>query len=347
MTADYYDPRTGNTQLGIFQRIGGYEPPWEKRCDYNISFYNSLHSYIRPSDWYKAELSRAKLALDNCPNRVCVVYFSSTSGLLSKYGRAGARETLDGVQRLCLQALYERQGAIKISICADHGHNLVRSTNFSLDPFLQSAGFRPNGWLDNPNDVVVDMDGLLTYIGLHTHQPAAVSTALLQHDKIEFCTYLDKDRVIIQNAKGRASIECRAGQFRYTSATADVLNYQPVLDTLKTSNKLDPDGYASPDDFFAATLDHEFPDAPRRLWDAFHGMTVNPPDVMLQIRDGWCVGPPALRLFIDMKSTHGSLNQINSATFLLSMTGRANAPLHSNQIINTIEPGYELPLRKP
>ncbi len=345
MTADFYDTHTNTGQWGIARRIAGYEPPWEKRCDYDLTFYNSLHSYIRPSDWYKAELARAKKAFDNCPNRVCIVYFTSTSGLLSKYGQAGAVESLEGVQRLCLQALYERQGAVKISICADHGHNLVRSKNFSLDPYLKEAGFKVSGWLGGPQDVVTDMDGLLTYIGLHTHQPAAVSDALVKHEQIEFCTYLDKHEVVIRSAKGVAAIECHAGNLRYTPTTTDVLNYQPVIDALKAANKLDAQGYASPEDWFSATLNHEYPDAPKRLWDAFHGMTVNPPDVMLQIRDGWCVGPTALELFITMASTHGSLNQINSATFVMSTTGRVTGPMRSKDIMNTIEPGYQLPLR--
>jgi hypothetical protein len=46
-----------------------------------------------------------------------------------------------------------------------------------------------------------------------------------------------------------------------------------------------------------------------------------------------------------MASTHGGLNQINSATFLLTMTGRASKPLRSADIIPTVVPGYVLPIR--
>jgi hypothetical protein len=44
-----------------------------------------------------------------------------------------------------------------------------------------------------------------------------------------------------------------------------------------------------------------------------------------------------------MKSTHGSLNQINSATFLLSMTGRSNqtpTTLPTRAVMHAIEPSW-------
>ena len=40
---------------------------------------------------------------------------------------------------------------------------------------------------------------------------------------------------------------------------------------------------------FAATVDHEWPNMPSRVWDAFDGTIVSTPGVMLSIRDGWCI----------------------------------------------------------
>jgi hypothetical protein len=51
-------------------------------------------------------------------------------------------------------------------------------------------------------------------------------------------------------------------------------------------------------------------------------------------------GYPLFKAFIDMASSHGGLNQASSATFLLSMTGRATRPLRSGEVLQTIEPGY-------
>jgi hypothetical protein len=74
-------------------------------------------------------------------------------------------------------------------------------------------------------------------------------------------------------------------------------------------------------------------------------MTVHPPDVMLTMHDGYCCGTPTLEKFITMASSHGGLNQINSATFVMTMTGRATKPIRSKDIIPTVEPGYVIPIR--
>ena len=66
---------------------------------------------------------------------------------------------------------------------------------------------------------------------------------------------------------------------------------------------------------------------------------------MLTLKDGFCSGEVALPHFITMRSTHGGLNQINSATFLMTMTGRSAKPLRSKDIMPTIEPGYVVPVR--
>src|SRR6185312_8721466 len=96
--------------------------------------------------------------------------------------------------------------------------------------------------------------------------------------------------VIVRNAKGCAAIDCRGHKLRYEPIDADVLDYLPVVASLRAQGKADASGFVSDDDWFAATLDHEYPDAPRRLWDAFHGTVTHPPEVMLVIRDGYCAG---------------------------------------------------------
>jgi hypothetical protein len=50
--------------------------------------------------------------------------------------------------------------------------------------------------------------------------------------------------------------------------------------------------------------------------------------------------------FITMESTHASLNQINSATFLMSMTHRTHGPLRTKDVMPTIVPDYVPRVRK-
>ena len=193
--------------------------------------------------------------------------------------------------------------------------------------------------------MVIDLGGLVTYLGLHTREPAAVAEALLSRDEVELVTYQQRDQIIVKSHRGAAAIDYRAGRFRYTAIDGDPLGYAGLADSWRQRGKTDGDGFIADEDWFPDAVDLGFPDGPRRLWDAFHGQVVNPPDVMLTLRDGFCAGDQALRRFITMQSTHGGLNQINSATFLLTMTGRAAKPLRSGQVIPTIEPSLDLTAR--
>jgi hypothetical protein len=81
------------------------------------------------------------------------------------------------------------------------------------------------------------------------------------------------------------------------------------------------------------------------LWDAFHGNCVNTPDVMLTFHDGYCCGAGWMHAFIHMASTHGGLNQLDTATFVMTMTGRIREPMRSGDVMEALEPDYVLPIR--
>jgi hypothetical protein len=338
---EYYDRDSMSSRNVFWERVlGQYREPWERRVHYAASAYESSLTYLQPREWFAAELARAKKTFDESPHRVTLIYFVSASAMLSRYGRAGLDEVLDGANRLCTQVLYERQGAVKITLMADHGHNLMATTNVSLDPALRAAGFNPARQLVHPNDVVIELHGLVTYTGIRTNRPAAVARAVLACPQVELATYMDGPAVIVRDRHGSASIECRMGKFRYHSIDGDPLHYGPVLASLRPRGKCDEDGFVPDADWFDATVGHENPDGPRRLWDAFHGTVVNPPELMITARDGFCAGRSDLQVFIKMASTHGSLNQVNSATFVMTMTGRANRPMRTGDVLGVIEPGY-------
>jgi hypothetical protein len=338
---DYYE-RDDHAQADtMWQRLlDGYREPWERRLDYDMSMYQSGLAYLHPRDWYQAELALAKKAFDQKPSRVTVVYFASASGMLSKYGRDGLQQVLDGVEQMCVQILYERQGAVKITLMADHGHNLKATTNVDLAPFLQKAGFHVADQLRSPSDVVLELQGLVTYVGVRTNNAAPVAAALTACPQVNLAIFQDGARLIVRSARGAAAIEQHQHKLRYLPIDDDVLDYEPVITRLREARKVDADGFIADDDWFNATLDLEYPDGPRRLWDAFHGSVVDPPEIMLTLRDGYAAGRKEFEKFISMASTHGSLNQINSATFVMSMTGRVDKPLKTGQVLAVIEPGF-------
>lgn len=343
----HYDHRTNTKGSNYWERMRGHKRDWQCFIDYSTPFITMGLGFVRPRSIFQKELSEIKRTLDRSLNRVTMVYPASSAGMVCKYGRTGADECLDGVERLCLRLLWERQGAIKISIMADHGHNLMRSKFISLQDILDDAGFSVQDTIESDSDIVIDTEGLVTYVGIHTRNPSAVAEVLLNLPQTELVLYMAGDRVIVRNAKGTAAIEKKGAKLRYVPIDLDVLDYQPVMEALKASGKIDADGFAAEDDWFAFTVDHQWPDAPSLIWHAFHGIVVCIPDVMVTLRDGYHNGFTLFESFIDMASTHGGLNQINSATFLLSMTGRARHPMRMDQVLKTIEPDYVSEVRCP
>jgi preprotein translocase subunit SecF len=338
---DYYDPRDQQRKSMTWRRVGGYSEPWERRLDYHIGMAGQGWSFLHPEEWYAAELEASRRAIEESPSRVPIVYCSSAASLVCKRGRPGAEQVLDGAQQLCLQLLYERRGAIKISMMADHGHNYVPSRNVSLSNMLKAAGFHPADRIASDRDCVIEMNSLVTCNGVHTRRPAEVATALCARDPVEVALYQEGDRSIICTRAGRAAIDCREGRLRYVPIDADVLGYAPLIARLKAEGKMSPDGFADDATWFRETLDHPWPNVPRRAWDALHGRFINPPDVILSLKDGYYAGYPRYEHFIKMQSTHGGLNQINSATFVMTMTGRLSEAVRHEDVLSVLEPNFE------
>lgn len=338
----YYDRRTGRVENRIIKRVFGAENPWQLRLHYYLAYWENGLMFIKPRPWYLAEMSRVKDALDESPDRITVAYVASTAGLVSKYGAEAFEEVFTEINRLVMQLLYERCGAIRVSVVSDHGHNLVPAERVSLDDALREAGFRVTNRLRGDRDVVYDIDGLVNYLGINTRRAAEVADELLTaHLELELAMYLDGTRVVVRDRSGMAVIERRGKRLRYLVQTSDVLGYEPVIEALRNAGKADDGGWVSERDWFEATVDHHWPDAPRRLWDAFHGTAVNTPELMLTFRDGYCTGLGSLAMFVTMRSTHGGLHQADSAAFVMSMTDRLGGPMRTRDVMAVLEPAYD------
>jgi len=319
----YYDKRDATIHNLYTARVWGYKHPWQQRVDGQLKNYREVgYSYLNPRPWYAAELQRAKATLDESPNRFTSVYIVSSSAMVSRYGRQGLDECLAHIEQLCLQMLYERRGALKITILSDHGHNLAVSKNFPVDDLLEAAGFRVAETIEDPQrDVVPEIDGLVTYFGVHTKRPRAVAEALLPREEIQLAMYMEGESVVVRDRRGIARIERRGGRYRYV-VEHDVLGYGELAGQWLTGAE-----------WMDATARGEWPDGPRRIWEAFHALVVNPADVMFTLQDGHCAGSPSMEKWIDMQSTHGGLNRVNSDAVVLSMVRPLAKPVRSREVL--------------
>jgi hypothetical protein len=80
---------------------------------------------------------------------------------------------------------------------------------------------------------------------------------------------------------------------------------------------------------------------PYRLWQALHELVVSPPDLIVFFKNGYCGGIEMFECFIRMQSTHGGIDQLNSATFVMSTRGDIEGPLRIRDVMPRLVPGYE------
>lgn len=330
-----FDPRLGRYRGDLWSRVRGGEQPWERRTRYHATYDEHGLSFLDPRAWYAAELQRAYDAIEASPDRVTCVYFASAASMACKYGKQGIDEVLDGARKLCLRLLYERRGAIRISMMADHGHNLTPTKNVTLDQTLQDAGYRVSTSLKSDRDVVVSINGLVTTAAIHTKDPAGAAAALLRNDAVELAMYRQADRTIVRSRNGSAAILTQGDRYAYSPIDYDVLGYPDLRDV-----------YLTEAEWLARTVDHAFPNAPARLAAAMGRLVISTPTVLVSIRDGYSTGKPEYEKWIDMQSTHGGLNQINSATFVISMTDRLKGPVLPRDVLKTLEPDSDFRVQR-
>lgn len=341
MVNRHFDRRAGEMENQIFTRVMGKKNPWHLRMHYMAEYWQNGLAFLKPRPWFAAEMARAKRAADHSPDRVTLLYVASSSGMVSQLGEVGVQETLDAVTPFCMQLFYERRGAVKISVLADHGHNYRPAHRVDIKRIIRECGYHPSATLKHDLDVVPDVDGLVNYAGLHTRTPGPLAAKLATRPETQVVAYFKDEAVSVLDEHGVAIVDHRDGKYRYRALTRDVLKLVPAVERMAHSGKTDADGFISAEDWLAATADLEFPDAPYRLWRAFHDLVQNPPDIMIALRDDYCIGLESLQWFIDMRSTHGGLDQINSTTFLLEMTDRQRSPMRSRDVLPTILPGYQ------
>jgi len=246
-------------------------------------------------------------------------YIGSTAGVGTIDGRDGIIRYLARFDRLAHQLLMEYKGEIKITVLADHGHTLMPAKDARLAKHLESYGFRISRNIKKDEDVVLIQFGLVTNASVYTRVPGRVAEALLEHPGVNLCIYPEDEAVVVKSRGGTARILEKEGRYRYDDADGDPLEIREILDRLRDSGAMGSDGYIDNEKLFRATVDHKYPDALGRIWKAFHGVVENPPDLIATLFDNYTNGNKFFSSFVgNVKSTHGSLNNNNMTTFIMS-----------------------------
>ena len=343
--AGYYDRAKAKLHDGNKIYLSGKNEPWNSRLDYRSRLWMDAVAYVWPRWWLNHEMETILDKYRKSNRQRVIGYSVSGTCLGTNEGRDGYVEVLLAAERLCEAAMLASKGRVKITMFADHGHNLTHGEPLDLKGSLERAGFDAVDKLKNPDDVVVPEFGLITCASIDTLRPELVASVAVQIEGINLAMYKNSyDRVVVLNRSGKALIDCRDGKYRYQNLHGDPLELGPIFQDLRNSNLLDADGYASDKDLFRASSRHKYPDALARIWRAFHGLVENVPAVIVTTKDGWYCGKGKFAFFVDVASTHGSLNYANSMTFAMSTAGELPEVLRLSELRSALKTlGLELP----
>lgn len=304
--------------------VSGGNVPWHAYVDYWMNTTAHAFAYLWPDAWFDHELREIQNAFTKSSERRFTGYCVGTSALGAMYGRDGHARALVRLDRFCQWIIHRERGRVDITLMSDHGHNLVNSSRIPLPETLEGMGYRVTKRLKKPGDVVVPEFGIVTCAALSTREPGRVARDVVNIDGIRLATYLDsaKDELIVIARDGEARINRDADQrFIYRVHRGDPLQLLPVIAKMGYGAPGQPNPPLDPEMLRRATMTHIYPDAVHRLWRAFHGLVEHPPDVLIDVEDGFHCGSPFMSRTIDLAAAHGNLGQLSSSGFCMTTAG--------------------------
>ena len=327
--AKYFDRAANRLVGGADDYLKGVNEPYNKVFEYRADLIWDAFGYVYPEPVFRKEINDAKRLFDRAETVEVMAYFVSSAGVSTSAGADGQRRCLEAVDRFAQQVVWETRGLTKVTLLADHGHAYTPAHLFDYEQYLQEKGWRPGKSLQRGDDVVNPRFGLLTFARFATLRPAALADDLAGAPGVELVSYADGSDVVVLDADGgRAVIRRRDERYQYERIAGDPLGLAGILATLPA----DEQGYYHADELLAATIDHGYPAPLQRLWRAHFALVRNVPDVLVSLANDYCAGKPAFFGYVDLASTHGSLNRANSVTFIMSTAGPLPPVLQSRDI---------------
>jgi hypothetical protein len=307
--------------------------PWREQVDVaNRKLTGKFGTYARPRRHFRRDLQLTEEAVMDGDDELVLVHVGATDALQHLHGDASTLpllfELAEHLRALQRRHLDERGSELRVILLSDHGNSQVKIRRlFHGRKLLKRAGLRVRKRLERAGDVVVGTFGVTGYAALYLHPEDAerAARAMLAHRGVDLAAWqTEADELRVLSDAGEAIICWRDGRQAYEAVSGDPLWLAAAAEQLRLRGRFDGEGFASGDDWLAATAEGRYPDAPRRLAEGLAGAQVrNRATVLLSLEPGWGWGWKSAAVFAwfrggFLEGTHGGLDHDSSVGFLLA-----------------------------
>lgn len=329
---DHFYDRERNRLLGTIQdRLQGQKfiaGTFRQTFDYHADAFKGALGYVAApigtATLAQIDLMELRHAFRESDAPLFVGYIGETDSLAHLGGKEHLKTFLQTVDRTMeeLIAEAERSGShLEVEMFSDHGNRYDSYKNVKLNDALAQAGFVTEKTVKDERSVVLPKHGLVGASMLFT-QPqnrARVAEVGAATTGVDFAVYRsDENTIELISRRGRARVLRNVDKFKYEDLGGDPLKLAAIIETMKASGVMNADGFASADNWFAATREHSYVDPLRRLFDGFTKHIKTLADVIVSYEDGYLLGSPMLTYLAEMRATHGNLLRGETEGFAMS-----------------------------
>jgi hypothetical protein len=340
---DHYFDRGHNRLLGSIQdRLNGgkfIQGTFRETFDYHAPAFKGSFAYLAAPVGAIVvahfDLSSFRKAFRQSDAPLFVAYIGETDSLAHLGGEKPLKSFLRTLDRTVEELIVESGGRLEVEMFSDHGNNYADYTEVKLNDAINSAGFKTEKSLKQPNSVVLPKHGLVGASMLFTaaENRARLAAVCADVKGVDFTVYAPEENVVeLISKRGRARVLRDGDRYKYESSGGDPLNLNGIIEGMKSRGAMDENGFASNDEWWQATSNHDYVDPLRRLFDGFSRYVKNRADVIVSYEDGYLLGSPFLSVFAQMCATHGNLRRGETEGFAMS----------TRQSLNEAVRGYEL-----
>ena len=301
------------------------------------TFGSKLKTYTRTRKACHDAVDEAEELLLESPKELILAHVGATDALVHLRGDKATLKFLLELDRRLIelkQVHAARTGRpLRLVLLSDHGNSAVKIHKAAgLHKALRRAGLDVVEHLEEPGDVVAPTFGIVGYGALFTYEENAETAghAVVGNRTVDVAAWLAApDEMIVLSSSGRAVVRWRRDllggwSISYDPTEGDPLGFRPLVDRLGADGRRSVDGFVHEDDWFAATVGTEYPDALRRLIHSLTGTYVeNYATVVFSLEHGYAWGWTAAHLSSRLnggrlEGTHGGLDAVSSVGFFMT-----------------------------